>query len=438
MDAISDNVYCTDDQSRPHQSMTEESEALASVNAAGQLVLPAETVARLGLQPGAQIRLDQTDDGLHLRPPASHLAKVYVEPTNGCNLGCRTCIRNTWDEAPGQMTAATFARVVEGLHAFTPLPSVFFGGFGEPLTHPAIVEMVAQVKALGAKVELITNGTLLTPDLSHRLIAAGLDVLWLSLDGATPESYTDVRLGAALPQVLDNMAQFRDARPQAYYPKPEIGIAFVAMKRNIADLPDILRLGGRLRAAHFLVSNVLPYTADMCDEVLYARAIDDRLYVPSPWTPHVSLPKMDWNETTREPLYRLMRGNRNLALAGSHLSHANNRCPFIESGVTAVGWDGGLSPCLPLLHSHVSFVHRQRERASRRYIIGNVAEHSLRDLWHVPEYAAFRERVQAFEFSPCTTCGGCSLSETTEEDCFGNPFPTCGGCLWAQGVIQCP
>jgi hypothetical protein len=33
---------------------------------------------------------------------------------------------------------------------------------------------------------------------------------------------------------------------------------------------------------------------------------------------------------------------------------------------------------------------------------------------------------------------GCNLSETNEEACFGNPFPTCGGCLWAQGVIQCP
>ena len=64
--------------------------------------------------------------------------------------------------------------------------------------------MVAQVKALGAPVELITNGTLLTEHLSRQLIKAGVDVLWVSLDGATPESYADVRLGAALPEVMDN------------------------------------------------------------------------------------------------------------------------------------------------------------------------------------------------------------------------------------------
>jgi cholesterol oxidase len=38
----------------------------------------------------------------------------------------------------------------------------------------------------------------------------------------------------------------------------------------------------------------------------------------------------------------------------------------------------------------------------------------------------------------CTFCGGCDMSESNVEDCFGNEFPTCGGCLWSQGVVQCP
>jgi hypothetical protein len=65
-------------------------------------------------------------------------------------------------------------------------------------------------------------------------------------------------------------------------------------------------------------------------------------------------------------------------------------------------------------------------------------ERSLAKLWYTPEHVAFRERVQVFDFSPCTICGGCDLADNNEEDCFGNVFPTCGGCLWAQGVIQCP
>ena len=176
------------------------------------------------------------------------------------------------------MSDMVFDRVIDGLSAFSPQPTVFFGGFGEPLLHPKIAEMITRVKALGAPVELITNGAMLTRDLSQKLIRAGLDVLWVSLDGATPESYADIRLGATLPQVLENLAGFRAARNANYISSPcgplpspgtVLGIAFVAMKRNIADLPVVLKLAQEFGASHFLVTNVLPYTKEMCEETLY-------------------------------------------------------------------------------------------------------------------------------------------------------------------------
>jgi len=297
---------------------------------------------------------------------------------------------------------------------------------------------VVQAKAVAQSVELITNGTLLTRQISRQLIGAGLDVLWISLDGVTPENYADVRLGAALPTVLENIQGFRQARRAAHRPKPEIGIAFVAMQRNIADLPTLLYWSTRLGASRYIVTNVLPYTEEMCAEVLYRRVLHEITYVPSKWVPSLDLPRMELNEVTREPLYRVLRGGQNLSLNGDNFGRANDRCPFIHRGSTAIAWDGGMSPCLPLMHDHTSYLEQRRERFSRRYVVGNLAEHSLRELWNMSEYVALRQRVQQFDFSPCTVCGGCDLSEANEEDCFGNTFPTCGGCLWAQGVVQCP
>jgi MoaA/NifB/PqqE/SkfB family radical SAM enzyme len=407
------------------------------VDEEGRLILPPQVAARHGLQPGAQLSFEEEVNGLHLCRPVTHLAKLYVEPTAWCNLACRTCIRNVWDEPLGTMPEATFARIIAGLRAFSPPPTVFFGGYGEPLAHPQIVEMVTQAKALGGQVELITNGTLLTETVSRQLIAAGLDQLWVSLDGATPESYADVRLGAALPTVLANLARFRDSRPPAHLPHPQIGIAFVAMRRNIADLPVLLRLGSHLGATHFLVSNLLPHTAEMGAEILYTRALIAITYLPSTWVPHVSVPKLDVAEATAPVLYQVMHGEQNISLVGNNLGSANDHCPFVARGAAAVGWDGSFSPCLALLHSHASFLN-DRARFSRRYVIGNVGERDLGDLWNAAEHVAFRERVAAFGFSPCTFCGGCELSEMNEADCYGNSFPTCGGCLWAQGVLQCP
>ena len=418
--------------------MNDHLESTAQTDEAGHVVF--HTAAESGHDPtaGHQLRVDKrASDAQHRQlQPLDRLAKVYVEPTNHCNLECRTCIRHGWDEPLGQMNEATFARIMDGLRAFSPPPTVFFGGFGEPLAHQGIVGMVAQAKALGGPVELITNGTLLTRDVSEQLIAARLDLLWVSLDGATPESYTDVRLGAALPQVLANLAAFRDA--QAAVPNrtaPQIGIAFVMMKRNLGDLPAVLRLGERLGASRFVVSNVLPFTKAMCEEALYPRVLTRRLYSSS--DPPLNVSALDGDQITFESRRDVMRGGLRISLAGRDLADARDCCPFIERGAMAIAWDGSVSPCLPLLHSHVSYLGGQ-DRISRRYVVGQVTERDLRDLWTAPEYVAFRRRVQGFEFSPCTGCGGCNLSEANQEDCYDNPFPTCGGCLWAQGMIHCP
>ncbi|HEY5529680.1 MAG TPA: radical SAM protein, partial [Thermoleophilia bacterium] len=242
---------------RPHSMPVMSHHPLtATVDADGRLVLPADVIGRLGLRPGASVSLDEEPNSVRLRRPVEQLAKVYVEPTSRCNLKCRTCIRNAWEEPLGDMSEETFGRLLDGLQAFDPLPSVFFGGFGEPLAHPQILEMVARVKALGVpKVELITNGCLLGQETSRRLMEAGLDTLWVSLDGIRPESYGDVRLGASLPQVLENLRGFREIRRRlcdcSTLPEPQElpgwGLAqglldqYVAMERYLVDLT--LRLG---------------------------------------------------------------------------------------------------------------------------------------------------------------------------------------------------
>ena len=411
--------------------------AKAVVDAEGRLIIPVEIARRLGLVPGASVPIESPVDALVLHRPASSLAKVYLEPTSRCNLRCRTCIRNAWDEPLGSMSAATFRRVLAGLREFDPKPLVFFGGFGEPLAHPRIGSMVAQVKVLGGSVELITNGILLDEQRGQQLIEAGLDRLWVSLDGATPEGYTDVRLAEALPKILENLTRFQEASLRLTGRMTELGVAFVAMKRNISELPTLIHLSRRIGATRYLVTNLLPYTREHGDEILYQLTLDKSSGFVSSFSPVIDLPRIDINESTQGSLLKVLRVYSNVRLEGIDLNQTVNRCPFIQRGATAIRWDGELSPCLALLHSHTSYLS-DRERKIKRFTLGNIGSRSLIDLWEDPQYVSFRQRVQEFDFSPCTQCGTCDLAERNEEDCFGNTFPTCGGCLWAQGVIRCP
>lgn len=402
-----------------------------SVDALGHVILPAEIAQEYGLEPGAEISLRATPNGILLRPPISQLRKIYIEPTSRCNLTCRTCIRNAWDEPMGYMSPETFQLVLDDLAKQNPKPSVFFGGFGEPLMHPGITEMVQKSAQSASKVELITNGLLLSEKLAAQLIEAGLDTLWVSLDGASPESYADVRLSESLKSVLQNISGYREMYRKIHGGDADIGVVFVAMKRNMEELPGLIRLSINLGISRYMVTNILPYTADMCDEVLYHKAIDKSDGNPSPWHPRILMPEMDVNPVTREALFKAWTA-RPEGLGGRR-----DRCPFIEQRSTTIGWEGSVSPCLALLHSHESYLF-DKKRSVSNYRLANVNEHSLTEIWHSNEYQEFRQKVESFDFAPCTICNSCEMVEANQEDCFGNSFPTCGGCLWAQGIIQCP
>ena len=206
----------------------------------GRISLPPELMARYNLKPGGTIRLEENAGGLDIQSP-SRLAKLYIEPTSQCNLDCVTCMRNAWDEPQGMMSEAVFSRVLEGLQVLSPKPSVFVGGFGEPLFHPQIINMVGRLKKLGTTVELVTNGTLLTRETSYRLMEAGLDTLWVSIDGATPESYADIRLGATLPKVLENLAAFHKVANELYGTERQHSLS----TRHGASLRVVLRCKNR-------------------------------------------------------------------------------------------------------------------------------------------------------------------------------------------------
>ncbi|MCL4528897.1 MAG: radical SAM protein [Chloroflexi bacterium] len=417
---------------------TKSTTAWAEVDENGRLILPPEVAEQYGLHPGAKVRLDKGHNLVRVHRPVTQLTKVYIEPTVACNLDCITCFRNAWEQPIGRMTEETFERFLAGLRELSPLPSVYFGGIGEPLFHPKTIAWITRVKQLGVKVELITNGTILTEKIARQLIDSGLDVLWVSIDGASPETYADVRIGAELPSILKNMRRFAKMRKASHYPTPEIGIAFVAMKRNIADLPKVIQLVKSVKAQYFSVSNVQPATEDMQADRLYLQTMHNIAYLQAPHLPRLSLPKMDFNELTTDALFQTFNSQLNISFAGNNWGGANDTCNFVESGTMSIAWNGDVSPCWPLMHTHTSYLHG-KPRISKKHVIGNIVERSLVDLWLAPDYVAYRERLHNFVFAPCSFCGGCDLSETNEEDCIGNTtFPVCGGCLWAQGIIQCP
>lgn len=357
----------------------------------------------------------------------NQLKRLYIEPTNRCNLDCRTCMRHGWDEPLGIMAADLWRKILQEVSQWSKKPEIFFGGFGEPLAHPEIVEMVTGAKGSNCRVELISNGILLDAKMAESLSRAGLDRLWVSIDGARPESYADVRLADHLPLIMANLE-----RMTAISRKIRLGISFVAMKRNLADLPAVLELARHLRADRFSLSNVEPYTAGMEGEILYRKC---RFTVLSAGACRV--PRFDadvWPVEVEKKIQALFPD----ALESVPLAPGRTGfCPFWQRRSAALRWDGQLGPCLPLLHKHTVFLDGF-SRDWDEFHFGSLALAGLESIWNQPQYREFRSKLDEFTFAPCATCNSCSLPALNGEDCFGNSHPACGGCLWSQGFIRCP
>jgi MoaA/NifB/PqqE/SkfB family radical SAM enzyme len=402
----------------------------------GKLVVPPELEKKLGLSPGARLEIAFDGGRAEILPNIHSLNRLYVEPTSRCNLACRTCIRNTWTEPMGDMDMGVFERLFSQLRRFPHLESVMFGGFGEPTDHRRILDMIHAVKDLSLRAEMTTNATLLDDALVEGLLRERLDTLWISIDGTAEESFETIRPGAGLARVLDNLDRLAKRNGRDGH-EIEIGIAFVVMKTNLGDVKHLDRLARSVGARRIIVSHVLPYSEAMEKEMLCLQTLTLETFTFAPGKTELSLPRIDVNNTTKDTFFSLFQGFENLTFMGNRIAVDARRCRFVHDRTAFIRWDGQVSPCMGLLHSHKTYLYGL-ERHVRSHDFGDVRTGDLFDIWNSKAYIEFRDKVRAFDYSPCHVCGGCSLLEKNEEDCYGNDFPACGGCLWAQGIIQCP
>lgn len=384
------------------------------------LQLPQDFLRRRHLPDNQAFWLDERDGSLILHPRRSDAKKLYIEATTGCNLQCRTCIRNIWSDPDENMSRQTFERIIESIPTLPDLERVVFTSFGEPLTHPNILDMLEAVRRLNIKVTLGSNGLLLKPAIVRELIKLGVDRLMVSIDGASPETFAGVR-GVGLAQVVDNLKGLNAIKRQMNSAFPSLGVEFVIMKSNVSELGDVAHLTGSLGVARVIVSNVLPYTEDMRAEVLYGYE-PIQTFKSSSW----ELQSDAWVMWATQELPRMHWG-------------AERRCRFVQDRAIVVGWDGGVSPCYALSHNYSYYAIDGCHKQVSRYDLGNVNQHSLADIWMSEDYTRFRSEVMGYHFPSCPDC---DLRETCDlrkinEGCWGWN-PSCADCLWSQDIIRCP
>ena len=200
-----------------------------------------------------------------------HPSKLFVEVTTCCNLQCGMCVKqNGMGGIPeGSMSPETFERLAP---AFPHLDSLVLNGIGEPLLHPYLEMFISRARSLlpkNAWVGFQSNGMALTDDRAASLVDAGLDRICISLDTVSDDSFRSIRSGGEMGGIVAAFASLKRAQARNRGRDLRIGIEFVLMRNNLADLPEAIRWAGRSGASFAIVTQLLPYNKDLVAQAAY-------------------------------------------------------------------------------------------------------------------------------------------------------------------------
>lgn len=198
--------------------------------------------------------------------------QLYVVLNAECDLRCRMC--RFWQgvyEEPGRTPLASHEIVALLDHAAASgTRSVILTG-GEPFLRADLLDVVDAASARFPFVRLQTNGLHLDEAATERLVASGLDVLWVSLDGVG-ELHDRIRgRVGAFERIVAGLMRLDDAKRRAGRPNPQVFVNVTVLPENRDALEPLIAVAERAGASRIAFHHV----SDLGRDVV--AATEDRL-----------------------------------------------------------------------------------------------------------------------------------------------------------------
>ncbi len=165
--------------------------------------------------------------------------KVQWELTYHCNLKCRHC--HIWETPLSEIRENTLTfdeqkAILDDL-SHNGVRHVSFSG-GEMFLQKTVYDLITHAKSLGMKVGGNSNAFFINKDLAGRIATAGLDFLYISLDGHNSATHDFIRgVPGAFDNIFTSVANLRAAHPGL-----KIFFNTTINRHNVGQLTGIARL----------------------------------------------------------------------------------------------------------------------------------------------------------------------------------------------------
>lgn len=277
-----------------------------------------------------------------------------IEICGTCNLACVMCLRTSLEHRDRIMSPSEFRIILDHL------PDLLYWsphGYNEPLLHPLFLYFVEEAHNRGLSLNLVTNGTLLTPPVVEQLKKFRILKIVVSLEGVG-ERYEEIRRGGNWDQLLANLA---------YLAKENLPVVLHATiwKDNLDQIPELVKLAYKFDFG--LGVNDITWKNEY-GSATKRNSIRENI-------PYSEVEQLiyDYNHFSRVSI---------------DLWHKDKRSCSLPWNSVYVDVIGDVYPCTDNLD----------------YRVGNLFQYPISDIYHNARYERFRAQSRTGERETCRTC----------------------------------
>lgn len=193
------------------------------------------------------------------------LPEVFeIEPTNTCNLRCIMCHASFIKHNKAKSFDLSLLQKLSSLRG----KWAVVGSNFEPSMHPQFVDIVKTLSNIDCKIDLTTNGTLISKKVTDRLTDCNIKNVTISFDGIKKDTFEKIRRKARFESAVKRILYFRETLKEK---DTFFATNSVLMRSNIDELIDMIDFwdSNDFHQLRFIFMVVRSLENDLLQESLY-------------------------------------------------------------------------------------------------------------------------------------------------------------------------
>jgi MoaA/NifB/PqqE/SkfB family radical SAM enzyme len=341
---------------------------------------------------------------------------VEILVSSRCNSRCIMC--NVWRLAKKnlsivdeELSISEYKNLLDELSSLGTRLLCISGG--EPLLKKGVFSIIQKAKEKNLKVELITNGTLISDAIAKRLVESGIDLITFSIDASRADLHDQIRgVPRAWEKATRGITMLNNLRKQADSQKTRLAIGFLVTRINYHLIPEMIDLKPKLGFddIHFLpVIGKTPAARE-----LYLTIDDLKSLKKNLKTIRAKMKLQNLPTTTLTPLSSICHDMENAAegryfVCNTTLPEKIKReilC-FAPWTLATIDPFGNVYPCcFACTFQNLSEDLTHSFWGREDFCMGNMKQKSFKEIWYGKRFAMFREKCRdPPTFPMCHYCG---------------------------------